>query len=344
MGKGRSLVLFLFAVLVAIAAAWMANNWLQTQIVDPPAPPTVEVVTLTRPIEADERISADDVQLTSAHEHLVPASALRDPDLIIGQFARHAMYPGEVLFAERFTTEIDPEDQVDSEDSQVPVVILPEMPPAMTRTIEKRVRVNRIVGTDFVLESGSRVDVLVTRKAANLSERGSIQTVVQDVEITGVHHAAAAIHGLPQLVAQAVDLAVTRQQAELLDLIHDDWHTILSLRPYRRVVLQVERVGLPLERGMRIDVVAAPRQGRNVDDVPVRQNIRDHRLRAVQAQTMVQDVKIVEVYEQNIRPAPGDAALVTVRYVALEVNPYQARLLASLHDADEWQVTVSLRH
>ena len=358
MGKGRSLLLFLFAVLIAIAAAWVANSWLQTQIIEQPPPPTVDVVTPTRPIAANEPISADDVRLSARPAYTVSANALRDdPDWIVGQFTLRDLNPGDELLAEYFVPELEPEPE-DPPPPEEPPTLTP--PPSIPPTVERQIRVQQVVGTNRTLAPTDRVDVLVARQAAHINQRGSIQTVIQDAEVSRIHPVIAAPHGSPELITQAIDLRVTQQQAELLDLIRNDWHTIVSLRPYRQVVLRVDRVGLPLERGMRIDVIAAPRQGRSVSDVRVLeltapqqdrwisdvrvlQNAIQHQPLAVQAQTVVENVRIVDVYEQNIRPAPGDSALVTVRYVTLEVNRYQARLLASLHDADEWQVTVSLR-
>lgn len=219
MGKGRSLLLFLFALLIAIAAAWVANNWLQMRLA-PDEQPTRSVLTAAREIMADEQITAADVELIRMPDHLVPSSALRDPDAVIGQFARQIIYPGEILFANRFVAQL--------EEPSVSIVPIP-VPTSNTRRVV--LRVDRVIGMGLFLEPGRQVDVLAARQGANVRTPASIQMVVQNVKVLAVDQVPSASDNSPLMMIHHVTLEVSPYQAQLLGAIRNDWQTILSLRP-----------------------------------------------------------------------------------------------------------------
>lgn len=220
MGKSRSFMLFVLALIIAAGAAWVANNWLQMRMMPTAEGSLRSVLTAARPINAGEQIKADDLELVRMPDHLVPSSALRDPDLVIGHTARQNLYPGEVLFRDRFIADPGKPDLA----AAVTTLVAPS-----SRQIT--MRVDRVVGMGLFLEPGVKVDVLAARLGDNKRTPMSIQTIIQDVTVLAVDQAPSPPDASPLMVIRHVTLEVSSHQAQILSSIRDGWQTILSLRP-----------------------------------------------------------------------------------------------------------------
>lgn len=222
MGKSRSFTLFVLALMIAVGAAWVANNWLQMRMMPTADGPSRSVLTAARTISAGEQIQEGDLQLVRMPDHLVPSAALRDPEVIIGQFARQNLYPGEVLFRDRF--------RVDLEAPNLAAVAT-ELVASSSNTRQITLRVDRVIGMGLFLEPGIRVDVLATRQGSNIRTPSAIQTVVQNVKVLAIDQVPTPPDASPLMVVHHVTLEVSPYQAQLLGSIRDGWQTILSLKP-----------------------------------------------------------------------------------------------------------------
>ncbi len=222
MGKSRSFTLFMLAMIIAAGAAWVANNWLQVRMMPTTEGPSRSVLTATRTISAGEQIQEGDLQLIRMPDHLVPSAALRDPEVIIGQFARQNLYPGEVLFRDRFRPDIEVPSLATS---------VTELVGQSSNVRQITLRVDKVVGMGLFLEPGVRVDVLATHQGRNIRTPSAIQTVVQNVKVLAIDQLPAPPDASPLMVVHHVTLEVSPYQAQLLSSIRDGWQTILSLKP-----------------------------------------------------------------------------------------------------------------
>lgn len=238
MSKRRSFVLFVFALGIAAAASWMANNWLLQRMQPAADAATLGVVTAAKEIPSNEKVLLQDLKIVQMPPNLIPQGAIRDVNQIVGKVTTQSLFPGELLFSARFK---DAPDQI-SIKQEIGRVLTPE-----TRAMA--INVDSVVGMGTFLRPGSRVDIMAARdtklEGANSTYQSTrsfnqrngakafaaIETIVQDVKVLSVDQASIPEEGSALMKVRAVTLEVSPYQAEILAGAMERWRLIVTLRP-----------------------------------------------------------------------------------------------------------------
>lgn len=210
--NSRSLILLAIALVLALAAVFVAQRWLSTKqeaAVATPAIETIPVVVAAAQINPLDKIKPDQIKVMEMPKSSVPFDAslpggglnfYAKPDEVLGKFATQAIYPNEVIVRQRLR-----ENQGGSSLSNI---LLPGM-----RAVT--VRVNEATGVGGFLLSGNHVDILNTRKAPD-SDATLTHLVLQNVKILAVDQDASTDDkGVPTL-AKTVTVEVRPQDASKL--------------------------------------------------------------------------------------------------------------------------------
>lgn len=213
--NGRTLLLVLLAVLLALGAGWLANRWLQnqaghtagTQVATQP----VVAVALTIPYGG--RIEAQHVKLVQMPKELVPKGAFTATAEVVGKIAKHEMTPGELLL---------PGEISEQPEGSVLAALLSPNKRAIT------VRVDDVIGVGGFLLPSSYVDVLSTRHEGS-ERRSSTETVLQRIKVLAVDQRSTNGEKDP-VVVRSVTLEVDPEQAERLIKAEAEGSIQLTLR------------------------------------------------------------------------------------------------------------------
>lgn len=208
----RGPILIAISLLLAVAAAWVANRWLITQTTaHESAPSTVPVLTAAIDIPLGTKIEARHVSSIQMLADTAPKGAFQNVSAIAGKVAVAGIMKGEILLAARFADQ--------GAGSTLAAVVGENM-----RAVS--VRVNDVVGVGGFLLPGNRVDVV----AAYRDRQDTLsETVVQNVKVLAVDQTAASDKNEP-VVVRAVTLEVTPLDAEKLILAEQRGSIQLALR------------------------------------------------------------------------------------------------------------------
>lgn len=194
----RAVAMFVCALFMSGGAAWVANNWLQTQMGPEKAKvegkPTV-VAALRIPF--GQKIDGAHLKVVHLPEASVPNSAYTDPKEVIGKIANQAIFPGEIVISERIVER--------PEGSTLAALIAPKK-----RAVA--VRVNDVIGVAGFLLPGNRVDVLAT---STQMDRTVVRTILQDIKVLAVDQTASPEKDQP-IIVRAVTLELDPAESEIL--------------------------------------------------------------------------------------------------------------------------------
>jgi pilus assembly protein CpaB len=207
----RGPILIVISLLLAVAAAWVANRWLVAQASSNSGPTTGSVLTAALDIPLGTKIEARHATPIQMLAGSVPDNAFRDLKAVEGKVALTEILKGEMLIAPRFADQ--------GSGSALAAVVGENM-----RAVS--VRVNDVVGVAGFLLPGNRVDVVAAYRDRQdvLSE-----TVVQNVKVLAIDQSASSDKNEP-VVVRAVTLEVTPADAEKLVLAEQRGEIQLALR------------------------------------------------------------------------------------------------------------------
>jgi pilus assembly protein CpaB len=197
--RGRGSLLVVISMLLAVGAAWLANQWVQARAA--PAgtrPPTVSVVTAAIDIPFSTKVESRHLTTIQMLRGTEPSGSYHDVKKVEGKVSRASLLAGEILLEGRFAEQ--------GSGSTLAAVVEKNM-----RAVT--VRVDDVVGVAGFLMPGNRVDVVASRDLT--STETITETILQNVRVLAVDQTAASEQNEP-LVVRAVTLEVTPQQAEIL--------------------------------------------------------------------------------------------------------------------------------
>jgi pilus assembly protein CpaB len=208
----RGPILIVVSLLLAVGAAYVANQWLLSKNQEHEATPgTVPVAVAAIDIPFGTKIEPRHVAVIQMLEGTAPQGAFPTVAAVEGKVARASIMKDELLLAGRFTEE--------GEGSTLASVIAENM-----RAVS--VRVNDVVGVAGFLLPGNRVDV-VSAYSDGMKTRS--ETVIQNVKVLAVDQKASTDENEP-VVVRAVTLEVTPLDAEKLVLAEERGSIQLALR------------------------------------------------------------------------------------------------------------------
>jgi pilus assembly protein CpaB len=199
---------------MAVGAAWVANKWVNGQIVSKAtaAPNTQLVVTAAMSIPYSTKVEGRHLKLTEVPQGVLPAGAFSDLAEVEGKVATSSIARGEILVAERFTAH--------TRGSTLAALVAEDM-----RAVT--VRVDDVIGVGGFLLPGNTVDVLAARKGRD--RRAIIETILTNIKVLAVDQTAATDENDPVIV-RAVTLEMTPKQAEKLVKARTEGSIQLTLR------------------------------------------------------------------------------------------------------------------
>lgn len=214
MAKRRGLVLIILSLMMAVGAAWVANQWVNGQIVsqENAEPNTQIVVTAAIGIPFATKVEGRHLKLTEIPEGVLPAGAYTDLTEVEGKVSTTSIGRGEILVAERFAAH--------SRGSTLAALVAPNM-----RAVT--VRVDDVIGVGGFLLPGNTVDVVAARK--NKDRRAITETILKNIKVLAVDQDAATEENEPVIV-RAVTLEVTPKDAEKIVKARTEGSIQLTLR------------------------------------------------------------------------------------------------------------------
>lgn len=218
----RGPILIVLSLLLALAAAWIANRWLVAQNAPSAAEPgTVPVAIAAMDIPFATTIEPRHVSVIQMLTDTAPDGTYASAAAVEGKVARSSLIKGEILLARRLADKGD--------GSILAAVVAQDM-----RAVS--VRVNDVVGVAGFLLPGNRVDVVTAYREG---QKTLSETVLQNVKVLAVDQTASSDKNEP-MVVRAVTLEVSPDDAEKLVLAEQRGTIQLSLRnPHDNELLAV---------------------------------------------------------------------------------------------------------
>lgn len=213
MAKRRGLVLILMSLLMAAGAAWVANVWVNGQLVTQAnARPNVHrVVAAALAIPFATKVEGRHLKYIEVPLDIMPTGAFTTFEEVEGQVSTTAIARGEILVGERFAEH--------DRGSTLAALIDKDM-----RAIT--VRVDDVIGVGGFLLPGNTVDILSARK---VDRRAVTETILKNITVLAVDQTASADVNEPVIV-RAVTLEMTPDQAELVVKARTEGSIQLTLR------------------------------------------------------------------------------------------------------------------
>jgi pilus assembly protein CpaB len=214
MPKRRGLVLITLSLLMAVGAAYVANEWVIAKVMpnQDEQENRQQVVAAAISIPFATKVEARHLKLVDLPEGIAPDGFFTSNDDILGKVSTTAIPRGEILVAERF--------RAHSAGSTLAALVDTEM-----RAVT--VRVDDVVGVAGFLLPGNRVDILASRKQTN--KRAETDTILRNIKVLAVDQTAAADSNEPVIV-RAVTLEMLPKQAEELFRARTEGTIQLTLR------------------------------------------------------------------------------------------------------------------
>ncbi len=214
MAKRRGLILIFLSLVMAVGAAWVANQWVNGQIVsqENAEPNTQVVVTAAIGIPFATKVEGRHLKLTEIPEGVLPAGAYTDLAEVEGKVSTTSIARGEILVAERFAAH--------TRGSTLAALVAPNM-----RAVT--VRVDDVIGVGGFLLPGNTVDVVAARKGKD--RRAITETILKNIKVLAVDQDAATEENEPVIV-RAVTLEVTPKAAEKIVKARTEGSIQLTLR------------------------------------------------------------------------------------------------------------------
>jgi pilus assembly protein CpaB len=209
--KGRSVSMFLVALVFGVAAAWMANRWIEARV-SPVAEESnmTKVVVAALEIPFGAKIEPSHIKTVAWPTDSIPSGSFTNPAEVEGKIATRSILPGEVLLKERVVEHLG--------GSTLSSIVEPSK-----RAIT--VRVNDVIGVAGFLLPGNRVDILATQRGKAVKTR----TILEDMKVLAVDQTASPDKNKPVIV-RAVTLEMSPEDAETLVKATSEGTLQLTLR------------------------------------------------------------------------------------------------------------------
>ena len=213
MAKRRGLVLIFLSLLMAAGAAWVANVWVNGQLVTQASaqPDVHRVVAAALAIPFATKVEGRHLKYIEVPLDVLPSGAFTTFDEVAGQVSTTAIARGEILVNERFAAH---------ERGSTLAALIDKNMRAIT------VRVDDVIGVAGFLLPGNTVDILSSRKE---NQRAVTETILKNIKVLAVDQTAAANENEPVIV-RAVTLEMTPAQAEVVVKARTEGTIQLTLR------------------------------------------------------------------------------------------------------------------
>ncbi len=211
MAKTRAVTMISVSLVLGVAAAWMAGNWVR-QTGEANEVPMATVVAADIAVPFGTKISERHLKTLTMPAEFVPPGSFTNVDEVIDRITVQPIVAGEILMRERFAA---------ADDGSTLAALVSEKMRAVT------VRVDDVIGVAGFLLPGNRVDVLAARREAG--RRAMAETILSDVKVLAVDQTAATEKNEPVIV-RAVTLEVSPAQAEVLVKAKEEGSIQLTLR------------------------------------------------------------------------------------------------------------------
>lgn len=212
MFKTRTIVMLLFALLMGLAAAFVAKGWANNRLASPAQEEGIQVVVAAMQIPFGKKLEPTDLRVATMPKQMVPGSAHVRIDALEGTVAMGTIYPGEIIMKEKVAAF--------GGGSALSAVIAPTK-----RAVT--VRVNDVIGVAGFLMPGNRVDVVAAKPDGNRKYKS--ETLLEDVKVLAVDQTASPEKDKPVIV-RAVTLELSSNEAEKLVKATQEGTVQLALR------------------------------------------------------------------------------------------------------------------
>ena len=214
MVKRRGILLIFLSLLMAIGAAFVANEWIVARVMpDQTAEDnSAHVVAAAMSIPFATKVEERHLKLVEIPEGLTPEGFFETVEDVVGRVSTTNIARGEILVAERFRAH---------KTGSTLAALVNENMRAVT------VRVDDVVGVAGFLLPGNTVDVLASRKLTN--KRAITETILKNIKVLAVDQTASAEDNEPVIV-RAVTLEMLPKQAETLFRARTEGTIQLTLR------------------------------------------------------------------------------------------------------------------
>ena len=222
MFKRRGLILIVLSLVMGSAAAYTANRWVTSQVLNEEADQGTHVVAAAMAIPYGTKVEGRHLRYVEIPSDAAPTGFFTKIEDVEGMVSTTPITRGEILIAERFAAH---------ESGSTLAALVGENMRALT------VRVNDVIGVAGFLLPGNRVDVLSSRRDGN--SRAVTETILQNIKVLAVDQTATTEQNEPVIV-RAVTLEMTPAQAEVLVKARTEGEIQLTLRNPLEVVAEAE--------------------------------------------------------------------------------------------------------
>jgi pilus assembly protein CpaB len=197
MARRRGPILVVISLVLALLAAWVANNWLSMRASAKIGPAPDKVVTAAVDMPLGTKIEEDQLALIEVLPGTAPKGAYHRSADVVGKVTSTPVLAGEILLAPRLASS--------GKGSALASVVDKNM-----RAVT--IKVDDMVGTAGFMAPGNRVDVIATG-----AYNGAVHalTILSNVKVIAVDQSQPQDPSQPAVV-HAVTLMVTPADAELL--------------------------------------------------------------------------------------------------------------------------------
>jgi pilus assembly protein CpaB len=211
MAKKRAYLMISLSLIMGVAAAWMAKNWIQAAMEETETE-MASVIAADLAIPFGTKVERRHLKTLEMPAEYVPPGSFSTMEDVVDRVTVQPIVSGEILMQARF---------VDYDDGSTLAALVSKKMRAVT------VRVDDVIGVAGFLLPGNRVDVLASRREDN--RRASAKTVLRDIKVLAVDQTAATEKNEPVIV-RAVTLEVTPEQAVDLVKAKEEGTIQLTLR------------------------------------------------------------------------------------------------------------------
>jgi pilus assembly protein CpaB len=224
--KVRPLIVLALALFLALAAVFLARNWMLSQAgrdtVETEKASVVKVVAAGAALKFGDRLAKENLRLIDWPARSVPEGTFKSVDELLEPQARvalQAIQPNELILVSKVTGP--------GQRASLSAVITSGMR-AMT------IRVNDVLGVAGFVLPGDRIDLMLTREI--VQGQPMTDVLLQNVKVLGIDQRADEQDNKPDVV-KAVTLEVTSEQAQKVTLAATVGTLSLALRDVSNVEL-----------------------------------------------------------------------------------------------------------
>lgn len=216
MFKKRGMLLVMLSMVIAAAAAWVANNYVKSSVATAQGGngANVTVLAAAMRIPYGTKIELRHVKTLEVPKGLLPPGAISDFKQADGSIVKSEILEGEILLKDRLAGS--------GAGNSLAALVAPNK-----RAVT--VRVNDVIGVAGFLAPGNFVDVLGTRIEQNTSRRAVSETIIKMVKVLAVDQQATTDKS-DAVVVRAVTLELDPGQAETLVKWEEEGTIQLALR------------------------------------------------------------------------------------------------------------------